>query len=253
MNAPVRQNARRKSEKMKTKIIPFILCCISAAICFGGCTQYQELVGADKIEALREDAAAYDSARYFITNVETDTLEQAFTFMYDTDDSQIYLCEGIEGGEYYAEYSNGRELYREENGVGEVISSDDETFAIYSREIPHPYSTGQLFFYVNGYVSNAEETVDGDGNTLYIYTYDTDKINKALGYALTEFATSYAFDENGDFVYFRQHNSSDATDENGNAYSESYTYEITVEEANGISEIENPIVIGGSVFDEQGE
>lgn len=232
---------------MRRKFLLSVLLCGIIVICLSGCAQKKEYPGCDKIEALRDSAAGYDSARYFITNVETGVLEQVFTFMYDTDDSQIYLCEGVDAdGNYYAEYSNGREVFRTEHGIGMVVPSSDETFAVYTRKDPHPYSTGQLFFYVNGYISSAEETADGEGNTLYLYHYDTEKINKALGNTLTEFATSYAFDADGNFVYFRQHNASDVKYEDGTVSNVGYTYEITVEEINNITEVENPVVIVGN-------
>ncbi len=231
---------------MKKITAVLLIMCVSLGL-MTGCVKKNEYVGMEKIEALRNEASEYDSARYFITNVETDVLEQVFTFMYEGSDkksAQIYLCEGVQGGEYYAEYSNGIELYREENGVGAIIPSSDDTYASYTRKDPHPYSTGELFFYVNGYIDSAEETTDADGNTLYIYTYNTEKINKALKSALTVFATSYAFDSDGNFVYFRQHNASET---------ESYTYEITVDEINSVTEIENPVIVGGSATEETAE
>lgn len=232
---------------MRRKLLLSVLLCGIISICLSGCVQKKEYPGSDKIEALRDSAANYDSARYFITNVESNVLEQVFTFMYDEDGSQIYLCEGVDSdGDYYAEYSNGREVFRTEKGIGTVIPSSDETFAVYTRKDPHPYSTGQLFFYVNAYISSAEEGTDSEGNTLYFYNYDTEKINKALGNTLTEFATSYAFDGDGNFVYFRQHNASDVTEADGRMYNVGYTYEITVEEINNITEIENPVVISGN-------
>lgn len=232
---------------MRRKLLLSVLLCGIISICLSGCAQKKEYPGSDKIEALRDNAANYDSARYFITNVESNVLEQVFTFMYDEDGSQIYLCEGVDSdGDYYVEYSNGREVFRTEKGIGSVIPSSDETFAVYTRKDPHPYSTGQLFFYVNAYISSAEEGTDSEGNTLYFYNYDTEKINKALGNTLTEFATSYAFDGDGNFVYFRQHNASDVTEADGRMYNVGYTYEITVEEINNITEIENPVVISGN-------
>ncbi len=222
-----------------------IFTCLLSAGC---AAKSVDAVGKDKVEALRREAGAYESGRYFITNAETNVLEQVFSFMYDSDGTQIYLCEGVRGGEYYSEYSNGKELFREENGVGAVISSDDESFAVYSRKNPHPYSTGQLLFYINQYIDASEEITDEEGNTVYIYYYNVEKMNKVTDGNLTEFATSYAFDADGNFVYFRQHNASEASGENGSVSSESYIYEITVGEVNAVSEIENPVIIGGSAY-----
>ena len=206
-----------------------------------GCAaEKQEIIGREQIEALKNEAAAYESGRYFIENLDTGMLEQVFSFYYDGDDRQVYLCEGDLGGEYYAEFSNGVELFREENGTAANIGSTDETYAKYTRKDPHPYSTGQLFFYIKNYVGTSEQTADEDGNTVYIHRYDVEKLNKLLDDDVSAFYTYYAFDADGKFQYFCQHNeSASATDANGNPVS--YTYRITLGDVNGVSEIENPI------------
>lgn len=218
---------------MKKLILMFSV--LVTVIAFTACGSKQELVGMDKIESLRTAAENYESGCYIIRNTDSGEIEQTFSFMYDTDDTQIYYCEGYDTDGYYAEYSNGKELFRERDGVGTAVPSNDESYVSYTRKKPHPYSTGQLFFYINSYVSTSEETTDNDGNTLYIYQYDTERMNKKMNTALTEFATSYAFDSDGNFVYFRQANSGS----NG-----SYSYEITTESVNDIASIENPIKIG---------
>lgn len=218
------------------KKLILMLSVLVTVIALTACGSKQELVGMDKIEALRAAAESYDSGCYVIRNNADGEIEQTFTFMYDTDDTQIYYCEGFDTDGYYAEYSNGRELFRERNGVGTAVPSSDGNYVAYTRKKPHPYSTGQLFFYINSYVASAEETTDGEGNTLYIYKYDTESMNKKMNTELTDFATSYAFDSEGNFVYFRQANSG----KDGN-----YSYEITVEGVNSITSIENPIKTDG--------
>lgn len=212
-----------------------MLSLILTAFTLTACGTKQELAGCDKVEALRTAAQSYESATYVIKNLATDEIEQTFTFMYDSDGSQIYYCEGYDNDGYYAEYSNGRELFRERDGVGTAVSSSADDYVSYTKKKPHPYSTGQLFFYINSYVSSAEETTDSEGNTLYIYQYDTERLNKDMKTNMDGFATSYAFDGEGDFVYFRQTN----TGSDG-----SYAYEITLENVNGITSIENPITVG---------
>lgn len=220
------------------KIIPVLL--LICAVCLGGCTESKEIIGSAEIEALRSEAAAYESGRYFIKNMDSGALEQVFSFCFDEEWRQVYLCEGSQGGRLYSEYSNGVELFREEDGVSENVASTDETYARYTKEEPHPYSTGQLFFYIKGYVGTSEQTTDEDGNTVYIHRYDVEKLNRALESPVSEFTTYYAFDSEGKFVYFCQHNvSADTYFEDGTPVS--YTYEITLGEVNGISEIENPI------------
>lgn len=220
------------------KIIPVLL--LICAVCLGGCTESKEIIGSTEIEALRSEAAAYESGRYFIKNMDSGALEQVFSFCFDEEGRQVYLCEGSQGGRLYSEYSNGVELFREEDGISENVASTDETYARYTKEEPHPYSTGQLFFYIKGYVGTSEQTTDEDGNTVYIHRYDVEKLNRALESPVSEFTTYYAFDSEGKFVYFCQHNvSADTYFEDGTPVS--YTYEITLGEVNGISEIENPI------------
>lgn len=211
-----------------------MLSLVFAVAALSACSTKQELPGSDRIEALRTAAQGYESARYIITNLDSGETEQTFAFMFDADNSQIYCCEGQDADGHYAEYSNGRELFRERDGVGSSVPSGSDGYVSYTKKKPHPYSTGQLFFYVNRYVSFAEETNDGE-NTVYTYKYDTEKLNKNMKTQLDDFSTSYAFDSEGNFVYFRQTNS----DSSG-----SYSYEITLEDVNGISSIENPIVIG---------
>lgn len=228
-----------------------LFCVIATVVlCFAlvGCSQEKDIVGSEKIEALRKEAQSWESGRYFITNVDTDVLEQVFSFYYDPDGRQVYLCEGIQNDEYYSEYSNGLELFREEKGVGAVIPSTDETYAAYTKKEPHPYSTGQLFFYLKNYIETSEEKTDGEGNICYVYTYDPEQLSKALGSTVTSFVTSYAFDSQGNFVYFRQHNSSDITGSENSGIMD-FTYEITVEDINAVTEIENPVIIGGSAVE----
>lgn len=222
------------------RIIPVLL--LMCIFCLGGCTESKEIIGSAEIEALRSEAAAYESGRYFIKNIDSGALEQVFSFCYDEEERQIYLCEGNQAGELYTEYSNGVELFRDENGVSKNVASTDETYARYTRKEPHPYSTGQLLFYIKGYVDASEQVTDEDGNTVYIHRYNVEKLNRALESPVSEFTTYYAFDSEGRFVYFCQHNASaDTYFEDGTPVS--YTYEITLGDVNAITEIENPIVI----------
>lgn len=206
-------------------------------ICLGSCSEKTEILGKDKVEALRSEAAAYDSGRYFVRNVTTGALEQVFSFCYDELDRQIYLCEGSQAGTVYWEYSNGVELFREENGVSENVASTDETYVKYTRKDPHPYSTGQLLFYIENYIDSSEQTSDDSGNTVYIHRYNAEKLSRAMGMNISEFSAYYAFDAEGKFVYFRQYNVS--ADQNGQP--QTFVYEITIDEVNSITEIEKPL------------
>ena len=217
------------------KKIVLMLPLILTALILTACSSKQELVGADRIEALRAAAKDYNSATYIITNLDSGETEQTFSFMYDADGLQIYFHEGLDADGYYAEYSSGKELFRENKGIGSAVLSSEESYVSYTKKKSHPYSTGELFFYIDQYVFSAEETTDDEGNTVYIYQYDTERLNKETGMNMDRFATLYAFDGEGNFVYFRQTNSgSDG----------SYAYEVTLENVNDITSIENPIKIG---------
>lgn len=213
------------------KIIMVLLLCISV---FGGCSFRKEydLYGKEQVVALREEAKTWQSGRYLLTNLETDVMDQAFSFMYNSDGSQTYLYEKVSGDGYYAEYSDGKTLYTIDNGTALMIKEGAENYVSYSEENPHPYSTGGLLFYENLFVSSSEEAADGD-NTIYRYYYNVEKINEALGTKLTGFVTEYVFDGSGNFLYFTQKNSDGETN---------YAYRIDVTDINGLTGIENPVV-----------
>ena len=212
------------------KLIPILLL---ICICLTGCSlkKEYELCGMEQVEALRAEAQGWVSARYLLTNLETGETDQVFSFMNNADGTQTYLYEKIVDGSYYAEYSG--------DGVFCVMDGTDvsyfkegaEGYAAYTTENPHPYSTGELLFYVNLYVQSSAENTDGQGNVTYTYTYDTAKINESLGTSLTSFVTAYSFDKDGNFLYFTQSNS-DGENE--------YAYMIETWDINSITEIENP-------------
>ena len=215
------------------KILPilFIIVCLT----FGGCSIKKEnsLHGKEQVEALREEAKGYTSGRYLLTNLSTGDTDQVFSFMYDTDGSQIYLYEKVTGDIYYAEYYGGGLLYIFDGENVSVYNTGSGEYATYTKDAPHPYSVGELLFYENLFVMSSAESTDGEGNVTYMYNYDTDKINKALGTSLTKFVTTYTFDSEGAFLSFTQSNSDGAED---------YSYKIEVIDVNALTEIENPMI-----------
>lgn len=215
---------------MKKTLTVLLLICVTV---FGGCSLKKEydLCGKDRIEAIRSEAGSWESGRYLLTNLDTGEMNQAFSFMNNADGSQSYLYEIVNEGSYYAEYSGGGDFYIYDDGEVSVIKEGGEGYVKYSESEPHPYSTGELLFYVNQFVSSSAENTNGEGAVTYTYYYNTDKINEALGTALTEFYTSYTFDSEGNFVNFIQHNT---------AADSSYSYMIEIIDVNGITEIENP-------------
>jgi len=218
---------------MMKKLFPIIIAVLFCAA-FAGCSLRKEydLYGKERVETLREEAKTWRSGRYLLTNLDTDVMDQAFSFMYNPDGSQTYLYEKVSGDSYYAEYSDGKTLYTLDNGTALMIKEGAENYVSYTDESPHPYSTGDLLFYENLFVNSSEEEADGD-NTIYRYYYNTDKINETLGTSLTEFVTEYVFDGGGQFLYFTQKNSDGE---------KSYAYRIDVTDINELTEIENPVV-----------
>lgn len=221
-----------------TKLHKLIMVNIIIIIGLSGCSVKNNAAGTKIIEEFRKSASRYESARYFITNMENDTLEEVFTFYYTSDDKMVYLLEEVRDGVYTAEYNNGDEMYLTGEEGSNILKYGESGFESYSRKEPHPYAEGQLLFYVKDYIVSSSETVDENGNSIINYHYDSDRMNKKLGKSFTEFKTSYVFDKDGRFLYFTQQNS---TVEDGEVFS--YDYMIEIADANNISEIENPVII----------
>ena len=200
-----------------------------------GCSVKKEnaLHGKEQIEALREEAKGYTSGRYLLTNLATGDTDQVFSFMYDTDGSQIYLYEKVTGDIYYAEYYGGGLLYIFDGENASVYNTGSDEYEAYNKDNPHPYSVGELLFYERAFVMSSAETTDDDGSVTYLYSYDTDKINKSLGTSLTKFITTYTFDNDGNFLRFTQSNSDGSGD---------VSYMIELLDINALTRIENPMI-----------
>lgn len=217
---------------MKKILAILLLICTAASL--GGCSIKKEyaLHGRVRVEALRESAKGWQSGRYLLTNLDTDVMNQAFSFMYDEDGFQTYLYEKVsDEGNYYAEFSDRDAFYIVDGGSVSIYRNGSENYVSYSRDNPHPYSTGDLLFYENLFVKSSAELPREDGGTDYVYYYNTEKINEALGTSLTEFVTEYIFGADGGFEYFTQRN----TDADG-----SISYRIDIVDTDGLTEIENP-------------
>lgn len=209
------------------KVIPILLL---ICICLTGCSLKKviELEGREQVEAFVGQAKTWQSGRYMLTNLETGETDQVFSFVNNSDGTQTYLYERIADGTLYTEYSDGVRYYVSDGNKAAVY--DDGT-GLSTTENPHPYSTGDLLFYVNLYALGSKSETDSEGNVTYIYIYDVAKINEALGTSLSDFTTSYTFDKDGGFVNFAQRNSDGEN---------SYAYKIEVLDVNSVAEISNP-------------
>ena len=215
------------------KIMPLLFTIVCLTL--GGCSIKKEndLHGREQVEALREEAKDWTSGRYLFTDLKTGEMYQAFSFMYASDGSQIYLHEQVRDEEYHAEYNDGSRIYITDGKTVEIYNTGREDYVSYSRDEPHPYSTGVLLFYENLFVKSSAASSDEQNNITYVYNYDTGKINDSLGTSLSKFITSYTFDKDGDFLFFTQSNSSGGDE---------YSYRIDVVDVNAIDVIENPMM-----------
>lgn len=216
------------------KKILAVLLLICTAVPLGGCSIKKEydLHGKERVEALRESAKGWQSGRYLLTNLDTDVMNQAFSFMYDEDGFQTYLYEKIsDEGNYYAEFSGRDAFYIIDGGEANVYGIGSEGYIFYDRNDPHPYSTGDLLFYENLFVKSSAEIPQEDGGVRYVYYYNAEKMNETLGTSLTEFVTEYVFGADGEFEYFVQRNTDGES---------SYAYRIDIIDADSLTEIENP-------------
>lgn len=212
------------------RIIPVLLLICICPMILTGCSlkKVVELAGREKVEAFVNDAKTWQSGRYMLTNLDTGETDQVFSFINNADGTQSYLYEKIVDGRLFIECSDGKTFYVIDDGNTTVYNEGSEGYAAYTTENPHPYSKGELLFYVNLYASGSTESTDGNGNISYIYTYDTEKINKALGTSLSSFVTNYTFDKDGNFLYFTQTNTDGEN---------SYAYMIEVLDVNNVPEI----------------
>ena len=217
------------------KIIPILLI-ICICVAMGGCSSEKEAVicGREQIEKLRAEAADWESGRYLFTDLQTNETNQAFSFMYNPDGSQTYLYERVTDGNYYAEYYGGGMIYILDGEQLSVINEGSPEFVSYNREAPHPYSTGDLLFYVAEYISGSKEIPLEQNAVTYEHYYDTDRMNKAIGMDLTTFSVSYTFDSEGNFLYFTQNSFDGKTN---------YAYMIETVDENSVTVIDNPAIV----------
>lgn len=213
------------------RIVPVLLL---ICICLTGCSlkKVVELDGREQVEAFIAEAAGWQSGCYVLTNLDTGEADSVFTFINGSDGVQSYLYESIADGAAYVEYSDGKIFCTVDGDEMSICNEGDEGYVSYTAENPHPYSTGNLLFYVNLYASGSTAETDSDGNVTYTYIYDVGKINKAMGTSLDSFVTTFTFDADGNFVNFTQSNTDGES---------SYAYMVEVLDVNSVAELENPL------------
>jgi hypothetical protein len=189
--------------------------------------------GKTEIEAIRSEAAAYDSARYIATNVESGNLEETFSFMFKPDGTEIWLDEIFKQG------TDGKMTvgsYKYYDGTNVVDQTGATTAAKYTKKKPYDMGTGILLFYVPTLVQSGKSETLPAGGTLYTQDYDPTRLanNKASIGDAKSFTTTYLFDKSGKFVMMTE-NVVDKSDKLSG-------YQIAIEDINAVTEIDKPDV-----------
>ncbi len=219
---------------MLKKGITFVLLVIIIVSSFTGCVgQGLGLPGEDLIYELRDEYIALESGKLIVTNMQTDTVDQEFTFTTDEEGNMTFLFEGVNiDGETDYHYGNRTESVLLMNGELTELKEGDETFTYYTSQIRHPNATGNVVLYFPEYMLNMEEK-HTENEQVFVFYYDTYSMGlNALAYEVT-----FVFDNNDEFLYmidktiFQQ--------EDGSEIEIEFKYEI--KEMNAITSIEKPI------------
>lgn len=219
------------------KIISAIFIIVSSLVLLTGCSQKrQEFDGVSDIEKFRNSVDKYDSAVFTITDETNGNVVQEFSFMFDGD-KQIYLDKQYNNkGEEKIEYSDGVNVWIKdyENDVVK-LSGGDDGFAVYTKDNRIIFSTGNMFFYLNGYIGMNSVSTDADGVKTVSFNYDAKKMNEKTGSNIVSIATSYRFDKDGNFEYMTQDNAvmKDGNEEHTNT-------KIVQSNINSLTSIDNP-------------
>lgn len=212
-----------------------ILCILAAGLTVALCSCGQKDVrGGELIKSAREKYTELDSAKVTMTNEETNTVEQTFTFKYDEKDVLMFSYYGKGTDTEYAQYNNGVECFTYDNGeYSETVKGDDK-FVKYTRAATHPQADKGLLIYEPSCITKAEVKKE-NGITHIIHEYDVEKINaEAEKGDVIGFTADYYFDGDDELLYFVE---TTYTDEDGEE--KSYAYRVDINERNNVDKIEN--------------
>ncbi|MBQ7069727.1 MAG: hypothetical protein IJM87_00400 [Ruminococcus sp.] len=199
---------------------------------FSGCAGINDPKGADLILDARKAYAELDSARVIMTNTETGEVDQEFTFKYDEKDVCVFSYYGKNGDDVYAQFNNGVEDMKYENGKYTHTVRGEKSFNQYTRNAKHPQADEGLLVYTPTAVKKAEKT-EQDGEIRVKYEYDLKKLGADIeGIKATGFETEYCFEKDGELKWFTETTfSKDKT----------YCYKIEITERNSVDKVENTV------------
>ncbi len=128
--------------------------------------------GMGDIEAIRSEIASSKSGEFNLIDAKSMEPNQYFAFWGNSDGTQSYYSETYQDGVATAIFSDGVSVFRVTNDSETEIFSDDPEYLLCDNDKNrHPYSNGQLLFYVPEYVdSNISMTDQNAKTTKYCYS-----------------------------------------------------------------------------------
>lgn len=219
----------------KVILITFII--VSALAVLTGCSlKKQNLAGVDKVEKTISDVNAYSSAEVVFTNEETGSPVQSFRYTFDGD-KMVYLYRQFNAdGQEKLTYSNGTDTWVKDYGEDTAQKMNDSVnFPAYTKTSRHIFATGNVIFYMNGFIQMHVANERADGPTTYMYTYNADKVSEKTGANIKSITTTFYYNKDGSFMYMLQDNKSVSE------YKEiSMNTRLEFKDVNQVVSIENP-------------
>ncbi len=217
---------------MKNKILCFMV--VVSTLIFCSCTFLQPHVEGDElIKKAREDYKNLESAKVIMTNMDTNEVEQTFTFKYDEKGMLSFSYEGKNGDDVYAQYGTPSRYDTYEKGTLKHYNKDDKDFIAYTKDSTHPQASEELIVFTPRAVADASKTTEGETTHIH-HTYDTEKIK--ADQEIKEFSVDYYFDVDGELLYFIE-NSALETDGKTNKHS----YKVEITDKNEVSKVPNTV------------
>lgn len=193
-----------------------------------------QIEGDTLINQAREDYASLNSAQVIMTNMDTNEIEQTFTFKYDEKDTLIFSYYGKSEKTEYAQFNNGAECYTYDNGTLTHTVKGDKNFQRYTRDAVHPQASESLLIFDPKAIT-AAEVKEENGITRIRHIYDVSKIN-AQGEEgeVTGFSAEYYFDKNKKLMYFVE-----VTIENVDGKEKKHSIKVEITKQNAVNRVEN--------------
>ena len=216
----------------RRSLMPVLIAAVMSLGLLTGCGEVKDAEGADLILNARKEYAELDSAKVIMANLSTGEVDQEFTFKYDEKDVCVFSYYGKNGDDVYAQFNNGVEDMKYENGKYTHAVRGDRTFNQYTRSAKHPQADEGLLVYTPQAVKKAEKT-EQDGEISVKYEYDLAKLGAEIeGIEATGFETEYRFTKEGDLLWFTETTLSK---------DETYSYKIEITERNSVEKVVNTI------------